>query len=847
MSKKVRRLFEQFQPENYRLDLAIDPDEMTFSGNVIINGKKVGRPSQRITFHQKNLKIAGAKITRHDKKGDIEVAISRINSQKSYDEVRLHSSQMIYPGEYTIELEFSGKITRNMEGIYPSIFAHAGKDKKIIATQFESHHAREAFPCIDEPEAKATFDLKLTTPKIQTVLANTPVKSSQVKSDKLTTSFESTPRMSTYLLAFAFGDIKYLEAKTKQGVVVRTYATPANVGHTQFALDCATKILDFYNDYFDIPYPLPKCDLVALPDFASGAMENWGLITFREQTLLVDDKNTSLEMKQYVATVVAHELAHQWFGNLVTMRWWTDLWLNEGFASWIEYLAVDHLFPEWQMWSQFLASEQSQALAQDALEHSHPIEVPIKHPDEIRTIFDAISYSKGSSVINMLKNYLGADTFRNGLRLYLKKNQYDNTDTVDLWAALEEVSGEHVKDFMHAWTTQTGFPLVTVKIEEDVVELKQKRFLLNRKVELNPSETWPIPLLTTANDRSLFVKSDKKFKLKDYDNFKLNLGQSGLYRVSYEDSHLQKLARQINKLEPVDRLGLISDAFETSKAGLASTVSALELLASYDQEDSPIVWDIIAGNLGSIRRVMDDEKLNDAMRPFVRKLVTRQLTRLGWQPAKNESHFDSLLRPTILGLSAWADEPATVKKALALFKKAGRPEDIAPDIRGIVYGTAARLGGAQEFDKMLVQHNASKSNEARLILTAALTGFKQAELVKKALAQIKSDNVRLQDAAYWVAYSLGNRYGKKLAWQWTRDNWDWLAKNLGDDLSFYRFPVYAARSFATSNFLKEYEGFFNDKKTPALERPINQGVETIEWQTAWRSRDHAALKKYFKA
>ncbi|MGH7239591.1 MAG: ERAP1-like C-terminal domain-containing protein, partial [Candidatus Saccharimonadales bacterium] len=434
-----------------------------------------------------------------------------------------------------------------------------------------------------------------------------------------------------------------------------------------------------------------------------------------------------------------------------------------------------------------------------------------------------------------------------GLRIYLKKHQYGNTNTVDLWSALEEVSGTEIKDFMHSWTSQTGFPLVAVKVEENTAELKQQRFLLNPKAELKASETWPVPLLTTASDRGLFANSSKKFKLKDADNFKLNLGQSGLYRASYNASHLQKIAKQINKLEPVDRLGLISDAFETSKSGLASIVSALELIANYENEDSPIVWDIISGNLSAIRRVMDDEKLNDALRPFARELTKKQLARLGWQKIKNEDHFDSLLRPTILGLSAWADEPATVKKALELFNKAGRPEDIEPDLRGVVYGTAARLGSKKEFDKMLAQHNTSNSSEARLALTAALTGFKQADLVKKALAQVTSDNVRLQDAAYWVAYSLGNRHGKKLAWQWIKDNWDWLAKNLGDDLSFYRFPVYAARSFATSDFLKDYEKFFTDKKTPALERPINQGIETIQWQTAWRTRDHAAIKKYFKA
>src|SRR5690606_38031872 len=248
-------------------------------------------------------------------------------------------------------------------------------------------HAREVFPCIDEPEAKATFDLKITAPKDEVVLANTPIKNTQTKGNSQIVSFETTPVMSSYLLAFVIGNLKYKQAKTKNGTVVRAFATPDKVDQVDFSLDVAVKCLEFYNEYFAIPYPLEKCDMVALPDFASGAMENWGCITYREQCMLVDQENTSLPVKEYVAMVVCHELAHQWFGNLVTMRWWTDLWLNEGFASWIEYLAVDHIFPQWNMWTQYIADEQQVALKLDALDNTHAIEIPVKHPDEIRTIF----------------------------------------------------------------------------------------------------------------------------------------------------------------------------------------------------------------------------------------------------------------------------------------------------------------------------------------------------------------------------------------------------------------------------------------------------------------------------
>jgi puromycin-sensitive aminopeptidase len=414
MGKNVKRLFAEFQPKHYILELEPDREAKTFTGMVIISGNKVYRPNERLTFHQSGLTVTSAHIIRHDKKGDEEITVDRINHHGAFDEVRLHAKTKLYPGNYTVRLHFKGKITRPMNGMYPCFFEEDGHEKQLIATQFESHHAREVFPCIDEPEAKATFDLTLTTPAGETVLANTPVKHQETKEGRTKTTFLTTPHMSTYLLAFVYGELGFKEAKTRDGVLVRTYATPHNVQFTDFALDVAVRTLEFYNDYFGIDYPLPKCDMIALPDFASGAMENWGCITYREQCMLVDPANSTLANRQYVAMVVAHELAHQWFGNLVTMRWWTDLWLNEGFASWIEYLAVDHLFPEWQMWTQFAVDEQQRAFKLDALEHTHPIEVPVHHPDEIRTIFDTISYSKGASIINMLHEYLGHDAFRDG-------------------------------------------------------------------------------------------------------------------------------------------------------------------------------------------------------------------------------------------------------------------------------------------------------------------------------------------------------------------------------------------------------------------------------------------------
>ncbi|MEO8784718.1 MAG: M1 family metallopeptidase [Candidatus Saccharimonadales bacterium] len=850
MSKDVTRLYRQFVPSHYKLALEPNADKMIFAGRVEISGQKVGRPTKRLTLHQKGLKIIAVSVEAHSKGSSSQIPIDRINSHNRFDEVRLHSPQTLYPGSYTIIIEFSGHISRLMNGLYPCFFEQNGQPQKLLATQFESHHAREVFPCIDEPEAKATFDLSLTAPSGQTVISNTPIEK-QTKSGALTTTqFATTPKMSVYLLAFVIGDMAFKEAKTKTGVLVRAYATPDNIQLVDFALDIAVKCLDFYNHYFGLDYPLEKCDLIALPDFANGAMENWGCITFREQCMLVDPSNSSLGTKQYVAMVVAHELAHQWFGNLVTMRWWTDLWLNEGFASWIEYLAVDNIFPDWNMWTQFITDEQQSALRLDALASTHPVEVPVHHPDEIRTIFDTISYNKGASLIHMLQQYIGADDFRAGLQHYLKKHQYGNTDTSDLWASLQEVSGKPVSKFMHAWTSQPGFPVVQSDLSGRKLSLQQTRFYADpSQAALAKPSLWPIACNSNppGAPELLSTKTSMTELSESLSSIKLNQNQSGFYRLIYDQNQMSLLAQQVTagKLEPLDRLGLLSDAFEAAKAGYSSSTAALRLLDSYSQEDNNAVWDVIAGGLGNIRVVMDDQPLREAMQPYVQQLVQIQLKRLGWKDKAQESHFDSLLRPTIIGLAAASEDAAVVKECLSRFKLMTKPEDLPADLRSVIYNTAARHGNQSTFDKLLNLHNNSISSEERTTLASALTGLKQPEIIDQALSLIKTDSIRLQDAAYWVAYSFMNRHSKHATWQWLQTNWEWLEKNLGSDLSFARFPLYAARSFSDAAFLKQYKTFFEPRVNPAIERAYRQGLETLSWQIAWKKRDLDNIRHEF--
>ncbi|HUY52982.1 MAG TPA: M1 family metallopeptidase [Candidatus Dormibacteraeota bacterium] len=844
----VKRLYDQFHPNNYKIELSPDIKTETFTGKIVISGIKVGPSSSRLTLHQLDLRIINSKVIYHTKSEDKIVDIVRLNYHRKFNELRLHSNSTIRSGKYTIELEFKGRITKELSGMYISQHKIGNITKKIITTQFESHSAREVFPCIDEPEAKATFDLTIIHPTDKKVISNTQIlNSSQLSKTETKTTFATTPIMSTYLLAFIVGDLEFRESKTKNGTVVRSYATSDKIDYVDFSLEVAVKCIDFYNDYFDIPYPIDKCDLIALPDFASGAMENWGCITFREQAMLVDPKRSSLINKQYVALVIAHELSHQWFGNLVTMKWWTDLWLNEGFATWMEYFAINDLFPDWNLWIQFIVDEQQIALNLDSLENTHPVEVRVKHPDEIRTIFDSISYSKGASVIHMLHEFVGPANFRLGLQNYLKKFSYKNTDTNDLWNAIGAAANKPVANFMSAWTMQKGYPIIECKAIGSRIELSQKKF---DYLADNPDDSlWPVALISNNNYLpEIFDRKTRSYKA-NFESVKLNNGQTGFYRVIYDDKNLQKLGKliQSKKIEDVDRLGILSDLLETSKANLTDITTILKFLKFYDNETSYAVWDVITLVVGSIRHIICDEPLRERIKPYIKDLITNEMDRLGIKPIKGEDHFDTLLRPIILAMTASLDDKLIISFCNEQFKlmtSEKSVKDVNPDFKSFILYTVARHGSALEYDQMVKMHNQSNLSEERTTLITAITSFKQPELIDKTLKFISSEYVRSQDISYWIAYSFNNRFAKNKTWEWLKQNWKWLEDTIGTDLSFFRMPLYVARAFSEEKFIDEYQKFFVPILTPSFERSYKQGMEVIAIQSAWRRNSSEKVKEF---
>lgn len=853
MSQKVRRLFADFAPKQYDLTLTPDPESLRMPGSVTISGQKTSRPSQRLTFHYTDLKVTHATIIKHDKKGDREITPSRIYHHKTLDEVRLHTDELLYPGQYTVHMEFEAKIQPGMQGVYYSDYLVGDEKKRLVSTQFESHFARQAFPCIDEPEAKAIFSLQLITPLNQSAVANTPIKEQKEVDGKLQTTFESTPKMSSYLLAFVFGDMQKKTAKTKRGIEVNVWSTKAHsLESLEFPLDAAVRIIDFFEEYFDVPYPLAKCDHVAIPDFSAAAMENWGLITYREMALVTDPKTASQSSRELIVEVIAHEVSHQWFGDLVTMKWWNDLWLNESFANVMAFVAEDALFPEWKIWNNYIATDGLAAIRRDSIAGVQAIKIDVNHPAEIGSIFDpSIVYAKGGRLIYMLMQYLGQDTFRKGLKSYFEKHAYGNTTGADLWEALGNAGKDNVADFMDPWLTRSGFPVIKLTQKKQDLVIEQSHFLMD-PAKADPERIWPVPLLSSNTAiPALFGKNLLEVTLKSDDYARVNEGAVGHYVVQYVNpEHATAIAAQAAKkrLNEAERLVLLNDSSMLARAGLQSFSATLQLLEHYKEEDAEPVWSILALILADCRRFIDiDETLEEPIKQLVRQLISAQYDRLGWVETPKDSSQDVKLRALIVGLGVYAEHSAITKHALKLFEDYKKDDSVVPaEIRSVVFGAAVRNKAKGAFEYLLDLEEKTSNTNLKQDIMDALTAARDKDEASVLLSRLTDgDKVRQHDVDRWLAYLLRNRYSRELAWKWMRENWAWIEKTFSSDHGYDYFPRYAASAFNTPQLLGEYKTFFEPlQEQIALARSITLGIEEIETRVAWLQRDVAAVKTY---
>jgi aminopeptidase N len=833
--QKVSRLLEQFIPQSYSLtwDLTkIGLPERHVVGTAIIQGTR--KNSATITLHAKALTVMS--ITVNNRVVDSFV----ING----DELVMTSEGT---GEVEIAITYTLSVTDAMHGIYPCYYKVDDAKQEVYATQFESHHAREAFPCIDEPAAKATYDITLVTRDAETVLSNMPITAQEQSPAGTTTKFATTPRMSSYLVAFVVGNLQRATTTTQHGVEVNVYATKAHSpAALTYALEHAEQTIDFFDDYFGTPYPLPKSDHVALPDFSSGAMENWGLVTYREIALLADPETVSIEGKQYVAEVVAHELSHQWFGNLVTMQWWDNLWLNESFATVMEYLAPNAFHPQWNLWFEFSTNEGVMALRRDCIDGVQSVQVDVNHPDEISSLFDgAIVYAKGGRLIRMMQTWIGEAAFRSGLKQYFADHEYGNTTGDDLWNALSAASGKDVGALMNAWISQSGYPVVTAALDSDTLTLTQERFFVGPH---KPDDTlWPIPL--RSNDDSIPDLLDTQSVSVPYTSpraLHLNSDDSGHYIVNYDETLRQRIITEITqgKLSEIQRAQFLHEQLMLARAGYTSSATLVTLLQAYRHETNEKVWGIIALAIADLKRfVENDQAAEKNLRRIAGELARPLYATLGWDPKPGESEDDTKLRATIIGLMLYSEDEAAIHQAIELYH-VNKPESLTPELRSLILSAAVRHGNDDTtVDNLLKFYTTTANSDLQNDVAAALTSSKDAAVLTRLIGLLTDTHtIRSQDTVRWFVNLLRNRDGQTATWNWMRQEWPWIEKTFASDKSHDYFPRYSANLLGTRQQLQEYRDFFTPlRDNPSLTRSIDMGVLDLEGRIALLERDGPAV------
>lgn len=820
---EAKRLYDTFHPDHYSVYLDISRQDKKFTGKVTVTGEEL---EDTIKLNQKFLDIKSVKVN--------ETAVEfDFNDQ---DEViNIISNQS---GNVKVEVEFEGKLTDSMMGIYPSYYQVDGEKKELVGTQFETTFARQAFPCIDEPAAKATFSLaiKFDEHPGETIISNQP----EEKEEDGVHYFKETLRMSTYLVAFVFGDMQKKLTKTKSGVEIGVFATKAHKAkELDFALDIAKRSIEFYEDFYETPYPLEHSYQVALPDFSAGAMENWGCVTYREAYLLLDPDNTSLEMKQLVATVIAHELAHQWFGDLVTMEWWDNLWLNESFANMMEYVAVDALEPDWHIWEMFQTTEVPQALQRDATDGVQSVHVMVNDPREIDALFDgAIVYAKGSRMLVMVRALLGDRALREGLKNYFAAHKYANATGDDLWSALGEASGLDIGSIMNSWLEQPGYPLVTASVKDGKLVLSQKQFFIGEGKEVG--RTWQIPLNSNYEAVPQIMK-DKEVTVGDYNDlrannglpFRLNVGNNSDFIVKYDQKLLDDILANIDELGAVDKLQLLQDFRLLAEGGHMSYAEIVPLLPKFADSTSPIVANALYRIMASLRNFVEPESKEDTeLRKLYNLLSEKQVARLGYLPREGESIDDNLLRPIVLSASLYGENSTTIDKLHELYEKySDNLEAMSADIRGIVLDNEVRNFGSMTLhDKLLKLYVTTADPSFKQDLCGAITYTKQPDLIDAIVDDFEDPQViKPQDLRAWYRGVLANNYGQTQAWDWIRAEWNWLEATVGGDMEFATFVTVTANIFHTRERLEQFKDFFEPKlNTPGLTREIKMDIRVIE-------------------
>lgn len=789
----MERYLDYFAPSHYDLDLNINDEKNQLSATATIRGEAL---AETIKLHAVNINIESILVDSKKSAYDGVADTIIINN--------------LVQGNHEITVKYTAPITSDMEGVYLSTYKADNKDEKIVATQFESHYARQCFPCIDEPAAKATFTITISSAdKTDTILSNMPSVSEDIEGNRKVVQFAETPKMSTYLVAFALGHFVSCETTSAHGITITSYAgIHQKASDLEYATHFAADVLDFYDDCFDTPFPLPKMDLLALPDFESGAMENWGLVTFREICLLCNEKSAQ-EIRQYVAIVVAHELSHMWFGDLVTMKWWDDLWLNESFANLMEVYSTDKIRPELHAWEDFYLTAVAQSLKRDSLPGVQPVKVEVKNVEDISNLFDsAIVYGKGSHLLLMLMRIMGESNFFAGLKDYFVTHQYGNTVSDDLWDALTPHCDFNVREFMTPWLVQSGLPV----IDGDT----QKRFLITGETDGSH-----YPIIEQTDDLS------------------------GHYIINNNEDELAAKVSQAAALSQEQKLRLLIDRRLLAKTSYAQSVSLMPLAQAFSSETSACVWDFVSAIVADLKVFFDPEsEEEEQFKAFVRKLALPNYRRLGVTSRPEDTYDDIELRSATMGLMLYSDDEEFLE---AVEKAYGNIDitDVDADLRWVV-GAALVKKHDDLCAKYFEIYKKTPDSALKNDLIGAITMTKQKDTALGLFEHLKDGTVRAQDRLSFFLRLLRNHLVKNETLDWLYRNWDWLYREEGDK-TIPEYPRYAANYIRKPEEAEKFKRFFNQHKDEKiLARDVVIAYSEIDARLKLIATDRPAILDYLK-
>ncbi|XP_055851688.1 glutamyl aminopeptidase-like isoform X1 [Episyrphus balteatus] len=861
------RLPKEIRPKHYNLFLNPNLQEKTFSGNITIK-LEILKPISFIPVHANKLAVETLEVLALSTG---EEAPRQINPSLTFQHPELEYwvtefADPLTEGNYSLKLNFNGSLTDRIVGLYQSSYKDkATNETRWMATsKFEPTYARQAFPCFDEPAMKAFFEVTLVHPTAggYHALSNMNEVKQTVKGNVTEVVFADSVQMSTYLACFIVSDfhhrMKKINATVGSDFDMRVFATAAQMEKATYALNTGATIIEHYISYFNLAYPLPKLDMAAIPDFVSGAMEHWGLVTFRETALLYDENSSSSANKQRVATVIAHELAHMWFGNLVTMKWWNDLWLNEGFASYIEYKGVNSVHPDWKMLDQFLTDDLHGVMKLDATLASHPIVQTVESPNQITELFDSITYSKGASIIRMLEGFVGEDVFKEAVHNYLDRYQFSNAETDDFFSEFESFSLDFdVKLIMKTWTVQTGYPVVdVVKVNQTQYKLTQKRFFSNPEdynqthsdSEFNYRWTIPITYTTSANpvvQKTWFNYDDSEVIINlpsATDWIKINKDQVGYYRVNYP----QEIWEQINKalfntpaaFSISDRAHLLNDAFTLADSTQLSYKTALDLTKFLQNELEYVPWNVATSKLLSMKNLLYYTDVFNDFRKYARRLLIQVYENVGWEVDEN-NHLKNLLRVTILDAACSFGHVNCLQEVGARFTSwlsdpSNRPK---PDLRNAIYFHGMAQAGTEEtWDQMwdLFKYETDASEKAKLM--QGLSAIKEPWILQRFIELAWDEsNVRGQDYFTCLQNIARNPVGQSLVWDYVRENWEKLVERFGINERYLGrlIPAITGR-FTTNQKLEEMEIFFAKyPEAGAGTAARKEALENVKYNINW--------------